>query len=81
MSSMNLLYTRYGLYTEAFFLSVYFCRKKSKVLYSKIQELEISLNSCMQKSAAERQGRIRAQQVSFLIYALSPFSYYIVLLL
>lgn len=43
-------------------ISLYFCRKKSKVLYSKIQELEISLNSCMQKSAAERQGRIRAQQ-------------------
>ncbi|XP_011018134.1 PREDICTED: uncharacterized protein LOC105121265 isoform X1 [Populus euphratica] len=43
-------------------ISLYFCRKKSKVLYSKIQELEISLNSCMQKSAAERKGRIRAQQ-------------------
>lgn len=43
-------------------ISLYFCRKKARVLYSKIQELEISLNSCMQKSAAERQGRIRAQQ-------------------
>ncbi|KAB5514434.1 hypothetical protein DKX38_028340 [Salix brachista] len=43
-------------------ISLYFCRKKSKVLYSKIQELEISLNSCLQNSAAERQGRIRAQQ-------------------
>ncbi|XP_021655665.2 uncharacterized protein LOC110646513 isoform X2 [Hevea brasiliensis] len=36
--------------------------KKSKALDSKVQELEISLNSSLQKCAAERQGRIRAQQ-------------------
>uniref|UniRef100_A0A2P2Q4K0 TsaA-like domain-containing protein n=1 Tax=Rhizophora mucronata TaxID=61149 RepID=A0A2P2Q4K0_RHIMU len=43
-------------------ISLYFCRKKSKELESKVQELQISLNSSAQKCSAERQGRIRAQQ-------------------
>ncbi|CAO2841721.1 unnamed protein product [Amaranthus hypochondriacus] len=36
--------------------------KKSKAMESKIRELEISLKSSLDKTAAERQGRIRAQQ-------------------
>ncbi|CAN1329626.1 tRNA (adenine(37)-N6)-methyltransferase [Linum perenne] len=42
--------------------TVYCCRKKSKELESKVEELESSLKSSVEKSAAERQGRIRAQQ-------------------
>ncbi|CAN0911236.1 tRNA (adenine(37)-N6)-methyltransferase [Linum grandiflorum] len=38
------------------------CRKKSEELESKVEELELSLKSSVEKSAAERQGRIRAQQ-------------------
>ncbi|CAN1167309.1 tRNA (adenine(37)-N6)-methyltransferase [Linum perenne] len=43
-------------------MSLYCCRKKSKELESKVEELESSLKSSVEKSAAERQGRIRAQQ-------------------
>ncbi|XP_025015322.1 tRNA (adenine(37)-N6)-methyltransferase isoform X3 [Ricinus communis] len=43
-------------------VSFYFCKKKSEILDLKVKELEISLNSSLQKCAAERQGRIRAQQ-------------------
>ncbi|KAJ8617195.1 hypothetical protein MRB53_013381 [Persea americana] len=43
-------------------LSLYAFRKKSRGLESRIQELETSLESSSKKCAAERQGRIRAQQ-------------------
>ncbi|KAF5181782.1 tRNA (adenine(37)-N6)-methyltransferase [Thalictrum thalictroides] len=45
-------------------ISVYICTKKSKHLDSKIEELEISLKASLQKCAAERKGRIKAQQVA-----------------
>ncbi|CAN1228711.1 tRNA (adenine(37)-N6)-methyltransferase, partial [Linum grandiflorum] len=44
------------------FCTVHRCRKKSEELESKVEELELSLKSSVEKSAAERQGRIRAQQ-------------------
>lgn len=43
-------------------ISVYFWRKKSGVLNAKLQELQISLKASLKNCAAERQGRIRAQQ-------------------
>ncbi|XP_015878109.2 uncharacterized protein LOC107414494 [Ziziphus jujuba] len=42
--------------------SVHFWRRKSRDLESKVKELEKSLQSSFEKCAAERQGRIRAQQ-------------------
>ncbi|XP_059460317.1 uncharacterized protein LOC132189590 [Corylus avellana] len=43
-------------------LSLYFWRRKSRGLESKVRELEKSLKSSLGKCVAERQGRIRAQQ-------------------
>ncbi|KAK4798639.1 hypothetical protein SAY86_030965 [Trapa natans] len=37
-------------------------RRRSEQLGSKVQELEASLSSALEKCAAERQGRVRAQQ-------------------
>ncbi|XWS27300.1 hypothetical protein CRYUN_Cryun26dG0102900 [Craigia yunnanensis] len=45
-----------------FFLSVYIWKKKWVESDSKLRELQKSLNSALEKCAAERQGRIRAQQ-------------------
>ncbi|XP_017983823.1 PREDICTED: uncharacterized protein LOC18589121 isoform X2 [Theobroma cacao] len=45
-----------------FFLSVFIYRKKWVESDSKVKELQKSLNSALEKCAAERQGRIRAQQ-------------------
>ncbi|KAI5675411.1 hypothetical protein M9H77_06361 [Catharanthus roseus] len=42
--------------------TVYFRRRKSRNLDEKIQELEASVKAALEKCAAERQGRIRAQQ-------------------
>ncbi|WCJ42416.1 tRNA (adenine(37)-N6)-methyltransferase [Euphorbia peplus] len=43
-------------------MSVYFCRKKSKLLSFKVDELQRAVDSSLKKCAAERQGRIRAQK-------------------
>ncbi|XP_065851402.1 uncharacterized protein [Euphorbia lathyris] len=43
-------------------ISLYICRKKSKKLSLKVEELESSLYSSLKKCIAERQGRIRAQK-------------------
>ncbi|OWM89251.1 uncharacterized protein LOC116196473 isoform X2 [Punica granatum] len=45
-------------------LSVYLLRsrRRSRQLRSKVRELEASLSSALEKCAAERQGRVRAQQ-------------------
>ncbi|PIA58905.1 hypothetical protein AQUCO_00400037v1 [Aquilegia coerulea] len=45
-------------------ISVYVYTRKSKELDSKIEELEISLKASLQKCAAERKGRIKAQQAA-----------------
>ncbi|KAE8654635.1 BNR/Asp-box repeat family protein [Hibiscus syriacus] len=42
--------------------NVYIWKKKSTESDSKLKELQVSLNSALEKCAAERQGRIRAQQ-------------------
>ncbi|KAK7329843.1 hypothetical protein VNO77_24023 [Canavalia gladiata] len=42
--------------------SAYILKRKWNALNSKIDELEASLKSCLDKCASERQGRIRAQQ-------------------
>lgn len=42
---------------------VYFFKRKSRDLDSKIRELEKSLKASLNNCASERQGRIRAQQV------------------
>ncbi|KAL5548974.1 hypothetical protein UlMin_004205 [Ulmus minor] len=42
--------------------SVYFWKKKARVLASKVEELEKSLKSSIDKFVSERQGRVRAQQ-------------------
>ncbi|CAN1228707.1 Putative S-adenosylmethionine-dependent methyltransferase RcsF [Linum grandiflorum] len=49
-------------YSTSAAISLHRCRKKSEELESKVEELELSLKSSVEKSAAERQGRIRAQQ-------------------
>ncbi|GLT80417.1 hypothetical protein SLA2020_518570 [Shorea laevis] len=43
-------------------ISIYLCMRKWGHESSKVKELQKSLNSAMEKCAAERQGRIRAQQ-------------------
>ncbi|GAU20976.1 hypothetical protein TSUD_201250 [Trifolium subterraneum] len=43
--------------------AAYIFKRKCNALKSKITELESSLNSCSDKCASERQGRIRAQQL------------------
>ncbi|KAE8687563.1 Nef-associated protein 1 [Hibiscus syriacus] len=43
-------------------ISFYKWKKKPMESYSKVKELQKSLNSALEKCAAERQGRIRAQQ-------------------
>ncbi|KAH7854837.1 hypothetical protein Vadar_018244 [Vaccinium darrowii] len=43
-------------------VSVYFWRRKPKGVNARIKELEVSLKSSLENCAAERQGRIRAQQ-------------------
>ncbi|XP_038711118.1 putative S-adenosylmethionine-dependent methyltransferase RcsF isoform X2 [Tripterygium wilfordii] len=43
-------------------ISLYFWKKKSKDLETKVGELKTALNSSVKKCAAERKGRIRAQQ-------------------
>ncbi|XP_039054873.1 tRNA (adenine(37)-N6)-methyltransferase-like [Hibiscus syriacus] len=43
-------------------ISFYIWKKKSTESDSKLKELQVSLNSALEKCAAERQGRIRAQQ-------------------
>ncbi|XP_020231326.1 uncharacterized protein LOC109811887 [Cajanus cajan] len=43
-------------------VSAYVLKRKWNDLNSKIQELEASLKSCLDKCASERQGRIRVQQ-------------------
>ncbi|OMO94176.1 hypothetical protein CCACVL1_06127 [Corchorus capsularis] len=43
-------------------ISFYICRKKWVESDLKVKELQKSLNSALEKCAAERQGRIRAQQ-------------------
>ncbi|XP_038879626.1 tRNA (adenine(37)-N6)-methyltransferase isoform X1 [Benincasa hispida] len=43
-------------------ISLYVVTKKSRELGTKVRELEASLASSLKKTAAERQGRIRAQQ-------------------
>ncbi|GKV22324.1 hypothetical protein SLEP1_g32205 [Rubroshorea leprosula] len=43
-------------------ISIYLWRRKWGYESSKVKELQKSLNSAMEKCAAERQGRIRAQQ-------------------
>ncbi|KAI4376797.1 hypothetical protein MLD38_014515 [Melastoma candidum] len=43
-------------------LSVYWWNVKSRRMKSRIRELEAELNSSVEKCAAERQGRVRAQQ-------------------
>ncbi|KAK9275664.1 hypothetical protein L1049_022931 [Liquidambar formosana] len=43
-------------------ISVYFLMKKSNDFHRKVRELETSLKASLGKCAAERQGRIRAQQ-------------------
>ncbi|GAB2267466.1 hypothetical protein Dimus_002449 [Dionaea muscipula] len=43
-------------------VGAYLLRKKWRGMESKVRELEASLNSSLKKCAAERQGRIRAQQ-------------------
>lgn len=43
-------------------LSLYFFKRKSRDLDSKIRELEKSLKASLNNCASERQGRIRAQQ-------------------
>ena len=52
-----------AMYMFIFFLSVYLWKKKWVESDSKMKELQKSLNSALEKCAAERQGRIRAQQV------------------
>lgn len=47
--------------------AVLLSRRKSRNLDEKIQELEASLIVAMEKCAAERQGRIRAQQVYWIL--------------
>lgn len=47
------------------YVTVYFWKRKSRDLDSKIGELEKSLKTSLDNCAAERQGRIRAQQVPF----------------
>ncbi|XP_050220521.1 uncharacterized protein LOC126670744 isoform X2 [Mercurialis annua] len=49
-------------HNSSFCCSFYLHRKRSKALNLKVKELQISLNSSLQNCAAERQGRIRAQQ-------------------
>ncbi|KAG9456019.1 hypothetical protein H6P81_000527 [Aristolochia fimbriata] len=44
------------------FVSAYILRKKWRTLGLRIRELEVSLKDSLEKLAAERQGRIRAQQ-------------------
>lgn len=61
-----------------FFLSVFIYRKKWVESDSKVKELQKSLNSALEKCAAERQGRIRAQQVlpsSLLLYCFYSLQY------
>ncbi|PNX87987.1 putative YaeB/AF-0241 family methyltransferase, partial [Trifolium pratense] len=43
--------------------AAYIFKRKCNSLKSKINELESSLNSCSDKCASERQGRIRAQKL------------------
>ncbi|KAJ8750953.1 hypothetical protein K2173_016134 [Erythroxylum novogranatense] len=57
-----LLYSWLFVLNSTLALTVYFCRKKSKELDSRVEELQSSLRSSLQKCSAERQGRIRAQQ-------------------
>nr|DAD30271.1 TPA_asm: hypothetical protein HUJ06_031739 [Nelumbo nucifera] len=47
-------------------ISVLLFRRKSRDLNRRIRELEASLKASLEKCAAERQGRTRAQQVCFL---------------
>ncbi|KAK8953877.1 hypothetical protein KSP39_PZI002260 [Platanthera zijinensis] len=47
--------------TFAFF-SVSICRRRWRLLSSRIQELEASLEVSLEKAASERRGRVRAQQ-------------------
>ncbi|RHN64795.1 putative TsaA-like domain-containing protein [Medicago truncatula] len=44
-------------------ISAYIFNRKCNALKSKIHELELSLKSCSDNCASERQGRIRAQQM------------------
>lgn len=46
--------------------ALYIWKRKAKGLESKVQELQKSINSSLAKCNAERQGRIRAQQVLLL---------------
>lgn len=56
-------------------LSFYMWRRKSRSLESKVVQLEKSLKSSLDKCCAERQGRIRAQQVRF-FFSSDKFSYF-----
>ena len=49
------------------FSPVYLVTKKSRELGTKVRQLEASLAASLKKTAAERQGRIRAQQVLHII--------------
>lgn len=49
------------------FVTVYFWAKKSRQVELELKQLKLSLKVSEDKCAAERQGRIRAQQV------LNPF--------
>ncbi|PON52945.1 TsaA-like domain containing protein [Parasponia andersonii] len=51
-----------ALFASTTVFSVVFWKRKSRVLDAEIQELQKSLKSSLDKCAAERQGRIRAQQ-------------------
>lgn len=53
----------------------YLWKRKSRVLEAKIRELEKALMVSSEKCAAERQGRIRAQQVSDFLFDFF-FNYY-----
>ncbi|TKY54623.1 Nef-associated protein 1 [Spatholobus suberectus] len=62
ISEIKWLTVSITLTLTAISLSAYVLKRKWNGLNSKIEELEASLKSCIDKCASERQGRIRAQQ-------------------
>lgn len=55
-------------------ISVYILRRKSSHFDEKVRELELALKASLDICAAERQGRIRSQQVTELPHSLFIYS-------
>ncbi|XP_078150530.1 tRNA-thr(GGU) m(6)t(6)A37 methyltransferase isoform X2 [Carex rostrata] len=62
ITSITLAFATVAISATAVFLSRFFYRRRCKGLEARVRELEASLEASLEKGAAERQGRVRAQQ-------------------